>query len=67
MTQKKRRYDALIFAKARQQVKKWFMNTMTIDKTKKVYEFIQNCPNREAKIMFVKIKKDLVKATVTAA
>lgn len=40
------------------------MSTATIDKTKKVYKFIRHCPIREAKIMFIKIKKDLVKATV---
>ena len=64
---KKRIYDVLVFAKARQQVKKWSMNTNIIDKTKDVHEFIRNCPTRDAKIMFCKIKKDLVKATIAAA
>ena len=60
-------HNALISAKARQQVKKLSMNTTTINKTKEVYEFIRNCPNCDTKIMFVKIKKDLVKATIAAA
>ena len=60
-------YQALVFARARAQVKKWGTNTNIIDKTKGVAEFMRNCPNRDAKIMYCKIKKDLVKISITAA
>ena len=43
------------------------MKTASIDRTVAVYEFIRHCPNRKAKIEFVKIKKDLVQATAALA